>query len=135
DRAGMEGDASWRSHHRPAPYSFLAALMATRPERGKLRYRFVVQGEGGAIWRDYQQKTEGRPGMTAHPTGGEMRVADRHTLRPGWARRYAIVPDVATQAQYIWDPDTDEWYGPFGTRWDAEFTLLRARERPDRCPH
>jgi hypothetical protein len=83
-----------------------------------------------------QQKTEGRPGMAAHPTGGEMRVADRRTLRPGRGRRrYAIVPDLATQAQYIWDPDTDQWYGPFATRWDAELTLVRARESSDRCPH
>jgi hypothetical protein len=42
-------------------------------------------------------------------------------------RRYAIVPDRATQAHYIWDPDTDEWYGPFATRWDAELTLARWR--------
>ena len=82
-----------------------------------------------------QQKTEGRPGMTAHPIGGEIRVADRRTLRPGQARRrYAIVPDLATQAQYIWDPDTDQWYGPFATRWDAELTLVRARESSDRRP-
>jgi hypothetical protein len=82
-----------------------------------------------------QQKTEGRPGMAANPTGGEMRAADRRTLRPGRARRqYAIVPDLVTQAQYIWDPDTDQWYGPFATRWDAELTLVRARESPDRCP-
>jgi hypothetical protein len=72
-----------------------------------------------------QQKTEGRPGM----------AANRRTLRPGRARRqYAIVPDLVTQAQYIWDPDTDQWYGPFATRWDAELTLVRARESPDRCP-
>ena len=50
-------------------------------------------------------------------------------------RRYAIVQDRATQAQYIWNPDTDEWYGPFATRWDAELTLVRARKSPDRCPH
>jgi hypothetical protein len=37
------------------------------------------------------------------------------------------VPDWATQAQYIWDPDTDAWYGPFATRWDAELTLARWR--------
>jgi hypothetical protein len=42
-------------------------------------------------------------------------------------RRYAIVPDRATQAQYIWDPDADEWYGPFATRWDAELRLVRWR--------
>ena len=42
-------------------------------------------------------------------------------------RRYAIVPDRASQAQYIWDPDTDEWYGPFATRWDAEISLVRWR--------
>jgi hypothetical protein len=41
--------------------------------------------------------------------------------------RYAIVPDRATQVQYIWDPDTDKWYGPFATRWDAELTLVRWR--------
>jgi hypothetical protein len=82
-----------------------------------------------------QQTTEARPGMAAHPTGGERRVADCRTLRPGRARRYAIVPDLATQAQYIWDPDTDQWYGPFATRWDAELTLVRARESSDRCPH
>ena len=61
-------------------------------------------------------------------TGVEMRAAERHTLRPGRSRRrYAIVPDWATQAQYIWDPDTDAWYGPFATRWDAELTLARWR--------
>jgi hypothetical protein len=37
------------------------------------------------------------------------------------------VPDWVTQAQYIWDPDTDTWYGPFATRWDAELTLARWR--------
>jgi hypothetical protein len=83
-----------------------------------------------------QQKTEGGSGLAARPTGGEMRVAERRTLQPGRARRrYAIVPDLATQAQYIWAPDTDEWYGPFATRWDAELTLVRARESADRCPH
>jgi hypothetical protein len=73
--------------------------------------------------------------MAAHPTGGEMRAADRRTHRPGRARRYAIVPDRATQEQFIWDPDTDEWYGPFATRWDAELTLVRAREGRNRRPH
>jgi hypothetical protein len=74
--------------------------------------------------------------MAAHPTDSETRVADGRTLRPGRSRRrYAIVPDVATQAQYIWDPDTDEWYGPFGTPWDAELALVRARKSPDRYPN
>jgi hypothetical protein len=83
-----------------------------------------------------EQKTEARPGTAAQPTAGEMRVAERRTLRPGRAwRRYAIVPDLATQAQFIWDPDTDQWYGPFATRWDAELTLVRARESSARCPH
>jgi hypothetical protein len=73
--------------------------------------------------------------MAAHPSDGEMRVADRRRLRPGRARRrYAIVPGLATQAQYIWDPDTDQWYGPFATRWDAELALVRGRESPERCP-
>jgi hypothetical protein len=54
-----------------------------------------------------------------------MKAAHRRMLRPGHSRRYAIVPQLATQAQYIWDPDTDAWYGPFATRWDAELTLAR----------
>jgi hypothetical protein len=70
--------------------------------------------------------------MAAHPTGAEMRAAHRHTSRPSHSRRYAIVPDWATQAQYIWDPDADAWYGPFATRWDAERTL--ARWRAERLP-
>jgi hypothetical protein len=65
--------------------------------------------------------------MAAHPTGAEMRAAHRRMLRPSHSRRYAIVPDWATQAQYIWDSDTDAWYGPFATRWDAELTLARWR--------
>jgi hypothetical protein len=64
--------------------------------------------------------------MAAHPTGAEMRAAHRHT-RPGQTRRYAIVSDRATQAQYIWEPDSDAWYGPFATRWDAELTLAHWR--------
>ena len=82
-----------------------------------------------------QQKTDARPGRVVPPADGEMRGADCRTLRPGRARRrYAIVPDLATQAQYIWDPDTDQWYGPFATRWDAELTLVRARESSARRP-
>ena len=65
--------------------------------------------------------------MAAHPTGPEMRAAHRRMRRPSQARRYAIVPDWATQVQYIWDPDADAWYGPFATRWDAELTLARWR--------
>jgi hypothetical protein len=74
--------------------------------------------------------------MAAHRTGVVMRAAHRRMLmraahrRMLWlshSRRYAIVPDLATQAQYIWDPDTDTWYGPFATRWDAELTLARWR--------
>jgi hypothetical protein len=65
--------------------------------------------------------------MAVHPTGAKMRAAHPHTPRPRQSRRYAIVPDRATQAQYIWDPDSDAWYGPFGTRWDAELTLARWR--------
>ena len=73
--------------------------------------------------------------MAAHPTGAKMRAAQRDTPPPRHSRRYAIVPDRATQAQYIWDPDTDEWYGPFATRWDAELTLVRWRtERPRAAP-
>jgi hypothetical protein len=89
------------------------------PQRHKLSCEALPQNE---------QQTDGRPGKAAHPTGGEMRAADRRTRRPSRSRRrYAIVPDRATQAQYIWDPDTDVWYGPFATRWDAEFTLVRWR--------
>ena len=88
-----------------------------------------------AVPRNEQKKVE-RLDMAAPPTGAEMRTAERRTPRPGHSRRrYAIVRDWATQAQYIWDPDTDAWYGPFATRWDAELTLVRARESPDRCPH
>jgi hypothetical protein len=65
--------------------------------------------------------------MAAHPPGAPMRAAQRRVLRPSQSRRYAIVPDWATQAQYIWDPDNDAWYGPFATRWDAERTLARWR--------
>ena len=65
--------------------------------------------------------------MAAHPTGVALRAAQRRRLRPSHSRRYAIVPDWVTQAQYIWDPDTDTWYGPFATRWDAELTLARWR--------
>ena len=65
--------------------------------------------------------------MAAHPTGAEMRAAHRRVLRPGQSRQYAIVPDRAAQAQYIWEPDSDAWYGPFATRWDAELTLTRWR--------
>jgi hypothetical protein len=75
-----------------------------------------------------EQKKEERFGMAAPPTGGETRAAEGRTSRPGRSRRrYAIVPDWATQTQYIWDPDTDAWYGPFATRWDAELTLARWR--------
>jgi hypothetical protein len=75
-----------------------------------------------------EQKKEERLDMAAPPIGAEMRAAERRTPRPGHSRRrYAIVPDWATQAQYIWDPDTDAWYGPFATRWDAELTLARWR--------
>jgi hypothetical protein len=56
-----------------------------------------------------------------------MRAAPRCVRRPGDSQRYAIVPDWATSAQYIWEPDTDAWYGPFATRWDAERTLARWR--------
>jgi hypothetical protein len=45
------------------------------------------------------------------------------------------VPDWATQAQYIWDPDTDAWYGPFATRWDAELSLARWRTERRRASH
>jgi hypothetical protein len=45
------------------------------------------------------------------------------------------VPDRVTQAQYIWDPDTDTWYGPFATRWDAEFTLVRWRAERQNGAH
>ena len=98
----------------------MPAIMPTPiPQRHELSCEALPQNE---------QQTDGRPSMAAHPTGGEMRVADRRTLRPGRSRRrYAIVPDRATQAQYIWDPDTDAWYGPFATRWDAELTLVRWR--------
>ena len=65
--------------------------------------------------------------MAAHPPGAPMRAVQRRVLRPSPSRRYAIVPDWATQAQYIWDPDSDAWYGPFATRWDAERTLARWR--------
>jgi hypothetical protein len=72
--------------------------------------------------------------MTAHPAGVAMRAPHRRMLRPSHSRRYAIVPDWVNQAQYIWDPDTDTWYGPFATRWDAELALARwraeARDHP-----
>jgi hypothetical protein len=45
------------------------------------------------------------------------------------------VPDWLTQAQYIWDPDTDTWYGPFATRWDAELTLARWRAERQHGTH
>jgi hypothetical protein len=75
----------------------------------------------------HEQQTKGKPTMAAHPTGVALRAAHRRMLRPSHSRRYAIVPDRAAQAQYIWDPDTDTWYGPFATRWDAELTLVRWR--------
>ena len=65
--------------------------------------------------------------MTAHPTGAAISAAHCRMLRPSYSRRYAIVRDWINQAQYIWDPDTDTWYGPFATRWDAELTLARWR--------
>jgi hypothetical protein len=65
--------------------------------------------------------------MAAHPTGAQRRAVHRHTSRPSQARRYAIVSDWATRAQYIWEPDSDVWYGPFATRWDTELTLARWR--------
>jgi hypothetical protein len=51
----------------------------------------------------------------------------KSTNNKNHSRRYAIVPDWVTQVQYIWDPDTDTWYGPFATRWDTELTLARWR--------
>jgi hypothetical protein len=66
--------------------------------------------------------------MAAHPT-------HRRMLRPGHSRRYAIVPDRVTQAQYIWDPDADTWYGPFATRRDAELTLVRWRAERQNGAH
>jgi hypothetical protein len=66
--------------------------------------------------------------MAAHPT-------HRRSMRPGHSRRYAIVPDWVTQAQYIWDPDADTWYGPFATRWDAELTLARWRAERQTAAH
>jgi hypothetical protein len=50
-----------------------------------------------------------------------------HNERHRMGTRYALVSDRATQAQYIWEPDSDAWYGPFATRWDAELTLTRWR--------
>ena len=73
--------------------------------------------------------------MAAHPTGVAMRAAHRRMPRPSPSRRYAIVPDRVTQAQYIWDPDTDTWYGPFATRWDAELTLARWRAERQNGTH
>jgi hypothetical protein len=73
--------------------------------------------------------------MAAHPTGVAMRAAHRRMLRPSHSRRYAIVPDWVTQAQYIWDPDSDTWYGPFATRWDAELTLARWRAERQNGAH
>jgi hypothetical protein len=74
-----------------------------------------------------RQQPEGRPAMAARPTGAQMRAVHRRVRRPSHSRRYAIVPDWATLAQYIWDPDTDAWYGPWATCWDAERTLARWR--------
>jgi hypothetical protein len=66
--------------------------------------------------------------MMAHNEQDRMGIRDyQASLRSGHSRRYAIVPDRATQAQYIWDPDTDTWYGPFASRWDAERSLARWR--------
>ena len=75
-----------------------------------------------------EHTTEQRPATAAPPPAGERGAAEPRTSRPGPSQqRYAIVPDWATQAQYIWDPDADAWYGPWATRWDAELTLLRWR--------
>ena len=89
----------------------------------------------GAALPQNEQQTEGRPTMAAHPTGVAMRAAHRRMLRPSHSRRYAIVPDWVTQAQYIWDPDSDTWYGPFATRWDAELTLARWRAERQNGAH
>ena len=79
-------------------------------------------------WPRNEHTTEQRPATAAPPPAGERGAAEPRTSRPGPSQqRYAIVPDWATQAQYIWDPDADAWYGPWATRWDAELTLLRWR--------
>jgi hypothetical protein len=64
-----------------------------------------------------------------------MKFADSITLSQNEARhgrsmqRFAIVWDWAApaKAHYIWDPDTDVWYGPFATRSEAELTLVQWR--------